>query len=178
MRSLTVRCFVLLVILFAPVVASAQTSAISGTVRDASGAVLPGVTVEVSSPALIEKTRSTVSDGSGLYQITQLVPGTYTVTFTLTGFSTYKRDGIELAGNFTATINADMKVGALEETITVSGEAPVVDVQGVARQRVLSNEVIESVPTGKNYTNLGVLVPGISAQCAQTCSSGSQDVGG
>src|SRR6478735_6877183 len=118
MRSLTVRCFVLLVILFAPVVASAQTSAISGTVRDASGGVLPGVTVEVSSPALIEKTRSTVSDGSGLYQITQLVPGTYTVTFTLTGFSTYKRDGIELSGSFVATINADMKVGSVAETIT------------------------------------------------------------
>lgn len=83
-----------------------------------------------------------------------------------------------MSGNFTATINAELRVGALEETITVSGETPVVDVQGVARQRVLSSDVIESVPTGRNYTNLGVLVPGISAQCAQTCSAGNQDVGG
>src|SRR5689334_15590663 len=108
---------------FLPGSASAQSAAsITGVVKDTSGAVLPGVTVEAASPALIEKVRTVVSDGNGIYRIVDLRPGTYTVTFTLTGFSTYKRDGVELAGNFTATVNADMKVGALEETITVSGE--------------------------------------------------------
>ena len=165
--------------LLLPAAAHAQGAAsITGVVKDTSGAVLPGVTVEAASPVLIEKTRTVVSDSGGIYRIVDLRPGAYTVTFTLPGFSTFKREGIELSGNFTATINAEMKVGGLEETITVSGEAPVVDVQGVARQRVLSNETIDAVPTGKNYTNIGVLVPGVSAQCAQTSSAGSQDVGG
>jgi hypothetical protein len=160
-----------------PAAVYAQAS-ITGVVRDTSGAVLPGVTVEASSPALIEKVRTVQSDGTGQYRIVDLRPGVYTVAFTLAGFNTFKREGLELAGNFTATINAELRVGALEETITVTGEAPVVDVQGVARQRVLTNEVVEAIPTGRNYTNLGVLVPGVSTQCAQTCSSGSQDVGG
>src|SRR5438093_7149309 len=108
----------LAVLIMAPAVANAQAS-IAGVVKDASGAVLPGVTVEVASPALIEKTRSTVTDGSGLYQIISLPPGTYSVTFSLQGFSTYKRDGLELTGSFVASINADMKVGAVAETITV-----------------------------------------------------------
>jgi hypothetical protein len=102
-----------------PTVAAAQTSGISGTVKDTSGAVLPGVTVEASSPALIEKVRSATTDGSGQYKITTLRPGTYTVTFTLPGFSIVKRENIELTSDFTASINADMKVGAMEETITV-----------------------------------------------------------
>src|ERR1043165_2127544 len=104
-------------------------SAIAGTVKHPSGAVLPGVTVEAASPVLIEKTRTAVTDGSGQYRIIDLRAGTYTVTFTLTGFNTVKREGIELSGSFTATINAEMKVGAVEETITVSGETPIVDVQ-------------------------------------------------
>ena len=119
-------CFVL-----GPALASAQTSAIAGMVKDASGAVLPGVTVEVSSPALIEKVRSATTDGTGQYQIVQLRPGTYAVTFTLPGFSTVKREGIELTSDFTATINADLKVGAVAETITVTGESPIVDVQNI-----------------------------------------------
>src|SRR5215471_16716308 len=120
---------VLVVVSFAvvPSIAYAQAS-IVGTVKDASGAVLPGVTVEASSPALIEKTRSVVSNGVGQYSIENLRPGTYTVTFSLTGFSSSKREGIELTGSFTATVNADMRVGAVSETVTVSGEAPVVDV--------------------------------------------------
>ena len=104
-------------LVLAPATVYAQAS-VTGVVKDTSGAVLPGVTVEVSSPALIEKTRSTVTDGSGLYQITQLVPGSYTVTFSLTGFNTFKRDGLELTGSFVATINAELKVGSVAETIT------------------------------------------------------------
>src|SRR5437773_9508551 len=96
-------------------------SAISGVIKDASGAVLPGVTVTASSPALIEKAKTTVSDPSGQYRIVDLRPGTYEVTFELTCFQTIKREGIELEANFTASVNADMKVGAVEETITVSG---------------------------------------------------------
>jgi len=121
----TLGMFACLVLL--PTLAFAQAS-ITGVVKDTSGAVLPGVTVEVASPALIEKTRNAVSDGTGQYRIVDLRPGTYSVTFTLTGFSTVKRDGIELTGSFVASINADMKVGAVEETITVSGATPIVDV--------------------------------------------------
>src|SRR5204862_5630662 len=122
-------------------------AAITGVVKDASGAILPGVTVEAASPALIEKVRSVVTDGTGQYRIVDLRPGTYTVTFGLTGFSTVKRDGIELSGSFVATVNADMKVGAVEETITVSGATPIVDVQSVRRQTTLSNETLTTVPT-------------------------------
>src|SRR5688500_7585739 len=96
MRRLRTGALTLLSILL-PAVVFAQ-AAISGVVKDSSGAVLPGVTVEASSPALIEKTRATVTDGNGAYQIIQLQPGIYTVTFTLPGFSTYKREGIELGG--------------------------------------------------------------------------------
>ena len=116
MRSLTVRCFVFFALVLAPAMASAQTSTINGTVRDASGGVLPGVTVEVSSPALIEKTRSTVTSGSGTYSILALRPGTYSVKFELPGFSIVMREGIELTSDFTATVNADLKVGELTET--------------------------------------------------------------
>src|SRR5438045_9219485 len=101
-----------------PNAALAQTSAIAGVVKDTSGAVLPGVTVEAASPALIEKVRSAVTDGSGQFKITALRPGTYTVTFTLPGFSVVKRENVELTSDFTATINAAVKVGSVAETIT------------------------------------------------------------
>jgi len=104
-----------------PAMAYAQAS-IAGVVKDTSGAVLPGVTVEASSPVLIEKVRSVVSDGTGQYQIVDLRPGTYVVTFTLGGFNAVRREGIELIGSFAATVNAEMKVGAVSETITVKGE--------------------------------------------------------
>src|SRR5918993_1304757 len=112
--------------LLVPSVARAQAS-ISGLVQDASGAVLPGVTVEATSPVLIEKTRTVVSDGAGRYSIVDLRPGTYVVTFSLPGFSTVKRDGIVLTGTFDAPVNAELRVGSLEETITVSGTSPIVD---------------------------------------------------
>src|SRR3954471_2760671 len=114
--------------LLVPVWALAQGS-ITGVVRDASGAVLPGVTVEAASPALIEKVRSAVTDGSGQYRIVDLRPGEYSVTFALTGFTTMRREGVELTGNATLTVNAELRVGALAETITVTGQAATVDVQ-------------------------------------------------
>ncbi|PYR78865.1 MAG: hypothetical protein DMF87_12905 [Acidobacteria bacterium] len=169
---------VLTSVIVIPSVAAAQGS-IAGSVRDASGAVLPGVTVEASSPALIEKTRSVVTDGTGQYKIVDLRPGTYTVTFALPGFSTVRRDGIELNGAFTATVNADLRVGAVAETITVSGETPIVDIQSTTRQQVLDHGVIDSVPTGRLVQNLGVLLPGVSVSGGLTLNGvGTQDVGG
>ena len=155
-RSLAVwACFALL-----PTAAAAQ-AVIAGTVRDTSGAILPGVTVEASSPALIEKTRTAVSDGTGQYRIEDLRPGTYTVNFTLAGFSNFRREGIELTGSFTATVNGEMKVGALEETVTVTGESPIVDVQSARRQTVISSDVLRSIPTVRSYNALVGVVPGI-----------------
>jgi hypothetical protein len=143
-------------------------------IKDTSGAVMPGVTVEASSPVLIEKSRSVVTDGTGQYRIVDLRPGAYTVTFTLSGFSTVKREGVELTGSFTATVNGELRVGALEETITVSGETPLVDVQSVSRQRVFANEVVDTIPTAKIQYNLAVLIPGVSMGGGVT----QQDVGG
>jgi hypothetical protein len=154
--SLAVGIFLALL----PTVAAAQ-AVIAGTVRDTSGAILPGVTVEASSPALIEKVRTAVSDGTGQYRIEDLRPGIYTVNFTLTGFSAFRREGIELTGSFTATINAEMKVGALEETVTVTGESPIVDVQSARRETVLNNDVLKAIPTVRSYTALVAVVPGV-----------------
>jgi hypothetical protein len=156
-----------------PAAALAQDATITGFVRDSSGAVLPGVTVEASSPALIEKSRVVTTDGSGQYRIVSLRPGVYTVTFTLAGFSVVRREGIELTGSFTATVNADMRVGGLEETVTVSGQAPLVDVQSVKQQRVLSDEVVAAIPSGRTIQTLAVLVPGVS-----NASPYGHDVGG
>ena len=134
--------------------AQVSNGTIAGVVKDASGAVLPGVTIEAASPALIEKVRSSVSDGQGLYRIVDLRPGTYTVTFTLPGFSTLKREGLELTAGFTASVNADLKVGEVAETITVSGETPIVDIQSTTRQQVLDHAVIDTVPTGRLLQNI------------------------
>jgi hypothetical protein len=146
MRALGRTGALLLGLVLLPAAAFAQAS-IAGVVRDTSGAVLPGVTVEASSPALLEKVRTAVTDGNGIYRIEALRPGAYTVTFTLTGFNIVKRDGIQLQGSFTASVDAEMRVGTLEETITVSGEAPIVDVQSSTRQRVMDTEVISTLPT-------------------------------
>lgn len=156
----------------APLLAHAQSgSVIAGVVRDTSGAVLPGVTIEASSPALIEKVRTVVSDGGGQYKVIDLRPGSYVVTFTLPGFSTVRREGIQLTASFTATVNADMRVGALEETITVTGAQPTVDVQNVVQQRVMTRDVIDAIPVGaRSAASLGVLIPGVTTN--------NQDVGG
>src|SRR5688500_8438354 len=144
--------------------------AIVGVVRDGSGAVLPGVTVEAASPVLIEKVRTAVTDGSGTYRIIDLRPGTYTVTFTLPGFSTVKREGIELTTGFTATVDGDLKVGGVEETIVVTGAAPVVDVQNVRTQNVLSREELDTLPTARSMQSMAALTLGASGT--------AQDVGG
>ena len=131
-----------------PAAASAQ-SGIAGVVKDTTGAIVPGVTVEASSPALIEKTRSVVTDEKGQYKIVDLRPGVYIVTFSLTGFSTVKREDIELATNFTANVNADLRISALEETITVTGETPIVDVQSAKVQQTVSKDVLAAIPTSR-----------------------------
>ena len=163
MRKLQAGLAALALLVLVPAVAFAQAS-ITGVVKDASGAVLPGVTVEAASPALIEKTRSAVTDGTGTYRIVDLRPGSYSVTFTLTGFSTVKRDGVELTGSFNATINADMKVGTLEETITVTGETPIVDTQSVRRQVTVSNDIISNMPAARSYAGVMMLIPATTTQ--------------
>jgi hypothetical protein len=163
------KLIMLACVVLAPVAAYAQGS-IAGVVKDTSGAVLPGVTVEAASPALIEKVRSASTDGTGQYLITNLTPGTYTVTYTLAGFNTVKREGIELTGSFTASINIELRVGALEETITVTGETPIVDVQSAARQRVLDQQVLDALPSSRALTTLTGLTPGVTMS--------NQDVGG
>ncbi len=155
------RGFVLAGLLLLPGIVQAQ-SVIAGTVKDASGGVLPGVTVEASSDALIEKVRVVQTDGNGQFRIVDLRPGAYVVTFTLTGFQTLRRDGIELATDFTATLNIDMRVGALEETITVSGAAPIVDVQSAAAVTVLDKDAIDNIPSGRTIQGLGQLIPGVN----------------
>jgi hypothetical protein len=147
-------------LVLAPAVAHAQAS-IAGTVHDSSGAALPGVTVEASSPALIEKTRTAVSDGSGVYRIVNLPPGAYTVSFTLPGFNVVRREGIELTGNFTAQVDGTLSVGGVTETITVSGQTPIVDVQSIRRQTTISNEVLTSIPTARSWAATALLIPGI-----------------
>ena len=155
-RTLAVLAWIGLI----PAAVSAQ-AVIAGTVRDASGAVLPGVTVEAASPALIEKVRSAVTDGTGQYRVEDLRPGIYAVTFTLQGFNAVKREGIELTGSFTATVNADLTVGDVSETITVTGESPIVDVQSARRELTLNSDVLRSIPSVRSYNALVVMVPGV-----------------
>jgi hypothetical protein len=159
-----VACFTLV-----PSAAYAQ-SAVGGTVKDTTGAVLPGVTVEAASPVLIEKTKTVVTDAEGNYKIVDLRPGTYVITFSLEGFSTFKREGLELPSNFTATVHAEMRVGALEEALTVTGASPVVDVQSNVKSQVLSRDVLDAVPSAKTIQSLGQLVVGVQLS--------SPDVGG
>jgi hypothetical protein len=149
--------------LLVPVAAGAQdatSGSIAGVVRDSGGAVLPGVTVEAASPVLIEKVRTSTTDGEGRYRIIDLRPGVYTVTFTLAGFRTFRREGIELSTGFAATVNGALSVGAFEETITVSGAAPVVDVSNVSQQTVITREVQQALPLGKNAGIYVALIPG------------------
>jgi len=152
-----------------PTLATAQ-SAIAGRVRDNSGAVLPGVAVEASSPALIEGRRSVVTDGQGQYSLIDLRPGVYTVTFSLEGFSRVVREGVQLPSNFTATVDITLSLSTLEETVTVSGASPVVDVTQTQRTTVFSRELMNALPTSNNVWSLAQLAPGITIS--------ANDVGG
>ena len=143
-----------------PAVSSAQ-SAIVGLLTDDSGGVLPGVTVEVASPVMIEGSKTTLTDGQGRYRLEAMRPGTYKVTFSLTGFGSVVREGVELPSNFTATVNGELKVGSLEETINVSGTASQVDVQQATRTTVIARDVIDSLPISRNVMGLAVVVPGV-----------------
>ena len=152
----------MILILSAPgLYAQGQTGSIAGVVRDTSGAVLPGVTVEASSPALIEKSRTVVTDGQGRYTVVDLRPGTYSVAFTLPGFATVRREGIELTTGFTANVNADLKVGTIEETVTVTGESPIVDTQSTTKLATASREAMDVLPTDRNFVSFAALTPSV-----------------
>src|SRR5712691_5350025 len=156
-------CAVVLGCLAFPMLLRAQTtttSVIAGIVRDTTGAVMPGVTVEASSPALIDKIRTVVTDGEGQYKIVDLRPGTYSVAFTLPGFGTVRREGVELAAGFTAPVNAELRVGTLEETVTVSGASPIVDVQNSRVQDLLTRGKLDALPTAGNLTDVVKLTLG------------------
>jgi hypothetical protein len=160
MRRASRAVLILTSALLLPSLSFAQAT-LAGTVKDQSGGVLPGVTVEASSPALIEKVRAAVTDSAGQYRIPGLNPGTYSLTFRLTGFNIVRRENIELSGTATVTIPIDMRVGAVEETITVTGETPVVDVQTAQRETVLSADVVAAMPGNRSVGTLLNAVPGL-----------------
>ena len=162
------------VLVFLPAAAFAQSS-ITGVVRDSSGGVLPGVTIEASSPALIEGSKTAVTDANGLYRVVDLRPGPYTVTFSLQGFSTLKREGIQLPAEFTATVNAELSVGTLQETVTVSGEAPIVDIRSSGTQMQVERQTLEALPGTGRLALLNTLLPGASLTSSTERSAGGND---
>ena len=172
-RVARVGVVVLTVVFFGAGLAAAQTgSAIAGVVTDPQGLALPGVTVEASSPALIERVRTVTTDDQGAYKITDLRAGVYTVTFTLQGFATLRRESLELTAAFTATVNGALLLGAIGEEVTVVGGAPLLDIQNVVQRRVVTREVIDAVPTGnRSWAAMAMLVPGAKI-------SGGANVGG
>jgi hypothetical protein len=180
--ALAWRLVIVIACVLLPSAALAQQTAsgIAGIVRDTSGAVLPGVTVEAASPALIEKVRTVVTNAEGRYNIVDLRPGTYVVTFTLTGFNTFRREGIELTAGFTANVNGDLQVGALEETITVSGATPLVDTQNVRKQTVMSTELLDTLPLStKNVNTVATITPGFNTTLnAEVVGGYTTQVGG
>ncbi len=161
------RLVVVSFVLLAPALAAAQ-STITGVVRDTSGAVLPGVTVEASSEVLIERVRATVTDSDGVYRLIDLRPGTYNLSFALPGFASFKRSGLLLPAEFTATINAELRVGAIEETVTVTGESPVVDTTTAVHTQVLDREAMDAIPTGRSIQGMAQLIVGISLNLPDT----------
>ena len=166
MRLVRSAAIVLAALMFAAPDASAQAT-LAGTVRDISGAVLPGVTIEAASPVLLEKVRTTVTDASGLFRFPDLPPGPYSLSFMLQGFSTVRREGVELAGVQVTTINAELRVGAIEETITVTGETPIVDVQSARRGGVFSDELLEALPATRGYNSIVAFVPSVTLETSQ-----------
>ena len=182
MKHLNIRCLLGLLsgpltiaactlLLSAPPAWAQQASGIAGTVRDSSGLAMPGVTVEAASPALIEKVRTVTTDGEGRYSVVDLRPGVYTITFTLSGFSTIKRTEVDLAVGFTANINVTMQVGTLAETVVVTGASPVVDTQSMRKQETLNTSALDALPSGAiGVQTLAYVTPGFATTQA--------DVGG
>jgi hypothetical protein len=171
MRQFTCRALVMLLVILWCQAAGAQTlGTIAGSAKDPSGGVVPGVAVEVSSPALIEKIRTATTDSTGLYRIVNLPPGTYTVTFTLTGFQTSRREGVQVSPGFTATIDADMRIGNVSETATVTAESPMVDVQSAAQRRSVTDTQFKELPSGGSWIQMAALTSAVHAS--------NQDVGG
>jgi hypothetical protein len=160
MRASIRTLFVLACLLGVQTAAWAQAT-LAGTAKDSSGAILPGVTVEASSPALIEKVRTAVTDDAGRYRIEDLRPGTYSVTFTLPGFVTLKRDGVMVSGTGVLTIDGELRVGGVQETVTVTGETPVVDIASTKREITLDNETMRALPSVRSYSYLLTTVPGL-----------------
>lgn len=143
------------------VVPVAAQSVVTGVVRDSTGAVLPGVTVEAASDALIERVRTATTDDAGQYRIENLRPGTYVVTFSLIGFTTVKREGLQLPASFTATANAEMQVGDLQETVVVSGQSPMVDVSQTQTSQTMTRELLDAIPATRNVNARAQLMPAI-----------------
>src|SRR5262245_36730269 len=171
MRQIVPAALVMLVGFVSCPDAGAQVlGTIAGSATDASGGVLPGVTVEVASPALIEKVRTATTDTTGLYRIVNLPPGTYTVTFTLTGFNTYRREGVAVSPGFTASIEAEMRLGNIQETVTVTGESPMVDLQSAAQRRAVTDPQFKELPSGGSWIQMAALTSAVKAS--------NQDVGG
>jgi Carboxypeptidase regulatory-like domain len=164
------RLFEVVVLILGFAAAAQAQSAIAGVVRDSSGAVLPGVSVEAASPALIEGTRAVITDAAGGYRIENLRPGEYVVTFTLTGFRVVRREGIVLPTSFTAQVNVELSLGAIEESVVVTGESPLVDVRGSVSQSVMSREKLDTIPTGRDPFAVGQLIAGVTTS--------TPDVGG
>ena len=163
--------FALAFLLCAPIPGFAQSS-IAGVVTDASSAVLPGVTIEASSPVLIEKVRTATTDENGRFQLIDLRPGVYNVTFSLAGFKNVVREGLSLPATFTATVNAQMSVGGVEETITVTGESPIVDVQRTAAGTTFSKDVMDAIPTTRMPTSYAVFIPAVQSDISTAAATG------
>ena len=172
MKPQSVLRLVVMCMLLLPATAWAQ-SGITGVVRDTSGGILPGVTVEAASPALIAGTSVTVTNEEGRYRFVDLRPGSYSLTFCLTGFQSLRRDGIELQAEFTATVNAELAVGSVEETITVTGEPPVVDVVSVRQQTQITEETLQAIPVNRRMASWAAILPG-----ATVARPSDHDVGG
>src|SRR5262245_35107352 len=158
------RTFTMLLALALSVPGAASAQSIAGTVHDASGAALPDVTIDARSAALIERVRTVVSDGSGQYRIEGLRPGVYTITFTRSGFRPYVRDRVEISSAFTASINAQLEPGPVEERITVTATPPAVDVRGAAAATTLPDDIVRILPTVRSYNSLVVLIPGVTTR--------------
>lgn len=179
-RFVLIRVLVALVLLslLAQPARGQGAASIAGLVKDTSDAVLPGVTVEAASEALIEKTHTVVTDSTGQYKIVNLPPGTYAVTMTLGGFSTFRREGVELTGSFVAPVNAELRVGPVTATVTVSGAAPLVDLQSATAQKVITKDLIDATPSGRSGVALAALIPGMITGGAGGLGQGTQSTSG